>query len=112
LGSLSGRAVRAHSVHLVAQKRPIEATLGASETGLIVRVLSRPPRTLTGLPTFTGPSFGTLTTASNVARAAQVAIPTQDHQNKNDDKRSEQQDSNSAVQVLGAGNLSAQASNI
>lgn len=36
----------------------------------------------------------------------------QDHQNKNDDKRSEQQDANSAVQVLGAGNLSAQASNI
>jgi hypothetical protein len=33
----------------------------------------------------------------------------QDQQNKNDDKRSEQQDSNSAVQVLGAGNLSAQA---
>jgi hypothetical protein len=31
--------------------------------------------TIMGLPTFTGPSFGTLTTASNVAGAAQAAIP-------------------------------------
>jgi hypothetical protein len=37
---------RANSVRLVAQTGPTEASLGASETGSIVRVLLRPPRTL------------------------------------------------------------------
>jgi hypothetical protein len=39
--------------------------------------------TVMGLPTFTGPSFGTLTTASNVAGAVQAAIPVPTNANNN-----------------------------
>jgi hypothetical protein len=39
--------------------------------------------TIMGLPTFTGPSFGTLTTASNVAGAVQAAIPVPTNANNN-----------------------------
>ena len=39
--------------------------------------------TIMGLPTFTGPSFGTLTTASNVAGAVQATIPVPSNANNN-----------------------------
>jgi len=91
--------------------------------------------TITGLPTFTGPSFGTLTTASNVAGAVQATIPVPSNSNNNqasiiivevigygggdggtetpaqppDQGRTKNdhqtQDINSRFQVIGAGNL-------
>jgi hypothetical protein len=90
--------------------------------------------TITGLPTFTGPNTMALTTANNTAGANQALKPESTSNNdrpsivivefvgfgggdddngtgrgKDQDRHSERQDPNSAVQVLGAGDLSAQA---
>ncbi|HEX3505529.1 MAG TPA: filamentous hemagglutinin family protein [Xanthobacteraceae bacterium] len=91
--------------------------------------------TITGLPTYSGPSMGALTTASNVAGAQQIALPAQsdankdrpsivivefvgfgggdndiqpqDDQQKNSGKRTDNQmqDPNSRYQIIGVGEI-------